>query len=334
MDSNRFEKFRKHWIWAIIAFIVSTIITGCALFLQYRSTKHDFGGSLNATFHSRLLNSRDARTIIVCLEDTTLDLNDLYVTPTFDNPSEFSLKDFSLSFDAECTNVELVPTTFVDAHDYGGKEWIFKYKEDVLAAHDDTKKPFSQFRLSDTKGRCYIKTKASYDGAPAAFEYNTDVWFFVVPNMRNLSFEDWKINCKKRIFESISDKYYDVYYYAKNHRPEYQFDVALVTDNQMNNPVSSTKEEASKTQNKQIISTSIANTSRTKREKDAKDNSTVTETKNTRPINDDTQKHYYEISECLKQMDGNRCYLTLTFKSTDGIPGLYMIEYKLQRNKA
>ena len=207
--------------------LISFIILLVGFYWQYQSHRHEIGGSLNATFHSRLLNNREARTIIVCMEDTTVDLRNLHITPTFDNPEEYSLKDFTLSFDVNCSNVYLEPTTFVNAHEYGGNEWIYKYKDDILAAHDDTKKPFSHYHLSKSQGRCYIKTKASYDGAASAFEYNTDVWFFVEPNNRHLSYEDWKINCKKRIFESITDKYYDVYYFARNRELEYQFDVAL-----------------------------------------------------------------------------------------------------------
>ena len=238
-----FEKFRKHWLWALVAFFITTVIAVTSAYFQYRTTQHELGGSLNATFHSMLLNNREARTIVVCMEDTTIDLTNLYVTPTFDNPAEYSLKDFSLSFDAECTNVHIVPTSFVDAHEYEKNEWIYKYKDNVLAAHDDTKKPFSHFVLTDTKGRCYIKTKASYDGATDAFRYNTDVWFIVEPNNKHLSFDDWKINCKKRIFEIVEDKFYDVYYYTHNNKPEYQFDVALgSSDNKTSNQL--TKNES------------------------------------------------------------------------------------------
>ena len=247
-----FERFRKHWLWALVAFLVTTIIALASAYFQYRSTQHDLGGSLNATFHSRLLNNREARTIVVCMEDTTISLTNLYVTPTFDNPAEYSLKDFSLSFDAECTNVHIIPTSFVDAHEYEKNEWIYKYKDNVLAAHDDTKKPFSHFVLSDTKGRCYIKTKASYDGAADAFKYNTDVWFIVEPNKKHLSFEDWKINCKKRIFEVIEDKFYDVYYYTHDNQPEYQFDVALgASDNNSSNQMTKAEQKSSIKQQEQ-----------------------------------------------------------------------------------
>lgn len=227
MGNNKFEKFRNHWSLKFLAITIPIAISLAGFMLQYRSSRHELGGTLNATFHSLYLNNREARTIVVCMEDTSVNLSTLYVTPTFDNPSEFSLKDFSLSFDAECSNVILVPSSFVEAHEYGGDEHIFKYKDNVLAAYDDTKKPFSKFLLKNIQGRCYIRTKASYDGAESAFEYNTDVWFFVVPNKSHLSYEDWKINCKKRIFEYVTDQYYDVYFYANNHETEYQFDVAL-----------------------------------------------------------------------------------------------------------
>lgn len=222
------SKIKDHWLIVLISVIIGIV----GLYWQYQSRRHEMGGTLNATYHSRLLNNKDARTIIVCVEDSTIDLQDLYVTPTFDNPSEFSLKDFLLSYDVECKNIEIEPTSFVETHNYGKNEWIFKYKDNILAAHDDTKKPFSSYHLKDNVGRCYIKTKASYDGAVSAFEYNTDVWFIIEKNSKNLSFDNWKIDCKKRIFEIIDEQFYDVYYYAKNHQPEYQFDVALTASSE------------------------------------------------------------------------------------------------------
>lgn len=228
MSTKLNSKLKDNWLVVLISVFIGVV----GLYWQYQSRRHEMGGTLNATFHSRLLNNKDARTIIVCVEDSTIDLQDLYVTPTFDNPSEFSLKDFLLSYDVECTNIEIEPTSFVETHKYGKKEWIYKYKDDILAAHDDTKKPFSSYHLKDNVGRCYIKTKASYDGAVSAFEYNTDVWFIIEKNSKNLSFDNWKIDCKKRIFEIIDEQFYDVYYYAKNHQPEYQFDVALTASSE------------------------------------------------------------------------------------------------------
>lgn len=209
---------------------ISLLLTIYSAFLQHRSAQHEMGGSLMASFYQRSLNNREARTIVVCMEDVDVNLKGLYVTPTFDNPSEFSIKDLSLSFDVQCSNVSLVPSSFVETHSYGGNEWLYRYKDNLLAAHDDTKRIFTDYNVTGKTGHCFIETKASYDGASAAFEYNTDVWFLIVPKKRAQSYEDWKVNCKKRIFEVISDKYYDVYYYSHDNTAEYQFDVALVND--------------------------------------------------------------------------------------------------------
>lgn len=230
--SNSFEYFRKHWIWPVLVSAITLAITIYSAHLQYRSARHEMGGSLMATFYKHSLNNREARTIVVCMEDANVNLRGLYVTPTFDNPSEFSIKDFSLTFNVQCSNVTPVPSSFVEAHSFGGDEWLFRYKDDLLAAHDDTKRIFTDYNVTGNTGHCFIETKASYDGAAAAFEYNTDVWFLVVPKKRAQSYDDWKINCKKRIFDVISDRYYDVYYFSHDKAAEYQFDVALTNDHE------------------------------------------------------------------------------------------------------
>lgn len=261
MSSKFSSNIKDSWLVVLLSIVIGAV----GLYWQYQSRRHEVGGTLNATFHSRLLNNKDARTIIVCLEDSTIDLQDLYVTPTFDNPSEFSLKDFLLSYDVECTNIEIEPTSFVESHKYSKKEWIYKYKDNILAAHDDTKKPFSTFHLKDDIGRCYIKTKASYDGALSAFEYNTDVWFLFQKNTKNLSFDNWKIDCKKRIFEIIDEQFYDVYYFATNHQPEYQFDVALTSSSENTKPTKDASSELESSLNR------TQNTSQTS-EKNENDN--------------------------------------------------------------
>ena len=235
MSTSKFELFRKHWLWSILATVVSLSMAVYGVYLQYRSAQHEMGGSLMATYYQRSLNNRGSRTIVVCMENANVKLNGLYVTPTLDNPREYSIKDFSLSIKATCDNVELVPSSFVETHEYGGGEWLYKYKDNLLAAHDDTKRIFTDFKVQGNPGRCLIKTKASHDGAASAIEYNTDVWFLIVPRQSSQSFDNWKINCKKRIYEVVSDKYYDVFYYSHDSNLEKHFDIALNGDDNVVN---------------------------------------------------------------------------------------------------
>lgn len=228
MSASKFELFRRHWLWSILVTGITLFITIYNSYLQHRSAQHEMGGSLMATYYQRSLDNRGARTIVVCMDDANVNLNGLYVTPTLDNPREFSIKDFSLSIKATCSNVELVPSSLVETHEYGGGEWLYKYKDNLLAAHDDTKRIFTDYKVSGNTGYCLLETKASYDGAATAVEYNTNVWFLVVPRKSAQSFEQWKINCKKRLLEVVSDKYYDVFYYSRTNNVERHFDIALV----------------------------------------------------------------------------------------------------------
>jgi len=218
---------------AAILSIIGGLAAIIALYFQWQSRQHEMGGMLNASYQSRLLNNRESKTIIVCLEDTTIDLSNIYVTPTFDNPSQYSLNDFSLTYSAESENVICKPSSFYQKHDINKQETLFKYSERFLDAHGESPRPFIGFDINDNVGRCLIKAKATYDGAPAAFEYSTDIWFIVEPNENGLSFENWKLNCKKRILDLVSENFYDVYYLKKGMPSEFQFDVAL--SNQISN---------------------------------------------------------------------------------------------------
>ena len=234
MSTRKFEKIRRHWVWPILVFLVPTTIALIALLQQCRTTRHEFGGFLNATFHSRVLNNKDQRTFIVCVDDTTQLNQRIYITPTFDNPDEFSLRDFSLTFEVIAHGLTLLPSDKVSIYEEGNKTVIYQYKDDVLHAHRETKNPFSGFKMSGDVARCEIISKVSFDGAVSLFEYRTDVWFIYQPNTKNLSFDYWKSNCKQKIFELIEDQKFDVYYLSKNEKPEYQFDVLLSSNNTNN----------------------------------------------------------------------------------------------------
>ena len=209
-DSNTGKK----WItWSMISAIISAI----SLYFLYMNEQ---GGTLDATYQSHPLRNGESRMIVVCVEDTTITLNDLCITPIFQNLSRYSLKDFSLSFEVESTNITLTPSSFVEQYRIKENVCLYKYTEG-LTAHDNTVPPISFIKINDTIGYCNIKTKASYNGASSAFEFTSVVLFFIVPNKGQVSYDEWKIRCVERISDSVKGDYYDVYYYAKSHRPEY-----------------------------------------------------------------------------------------------------------------
>ena len=231
MNTTKFTNIRQHWIWGIIFGSLSLIFAGTALFLQYKSSRHEYGGILNAKFHERHLYNNDARTVVVCVDDTSYIPHNIYLTPTFDNPDEFTLRDFSLNFEVNSYDVELFPSQFTQRYQTGPSSYFFQYSQNVLHAHMDTKNPFAGFKLKKETARCEITSKVSFDGAESLYEYRTDVWFIYKPNKKNLSFDYWKLNCKQRVFELIDDQNFDIYYITKNNDSEYQFDVLLAKKN-------------------------------------------------------------------------------------------------------
>lgn len=225
---NIVEKVKSNKYVVVLTTLFTVITAIFGLYTGIISFKHELGGSLNASIKNYSLNNNETRTIVVCFDTPSIDMSHLFITPTFDNPSEYSLKDFSLEYEVICHNINFQPNTLVSAHELGNNKTLYKYNENTLSAYGDTKQPFSSFTITGGNiGRCEINTKATYDGAPSPFYYRTDVWFIHEPNRRNVSFDFWKANCKTVIFKNISTMHYDVHYLAQNAPYEHQFDVAL-----------------------------------------------------------------------------------------------------------
>ena len=217
-EKKRFKFIR----WSMIGALISAI----GLYYAYLNNLNQLGGSMNATYQNRIINNGDSKTIYVFLEDPSINIDDLPIVPTFDNPTKYSLKDFSLTFEAEFSNITLVPSSFVESHEDKENTWLFKYKEKVLSAYDKTHTPFSSIKVNGFNGHCVINTKASYNGIPSAFKNTIDVFFFIVPNKKHVSNTEWKKKCMEYIEESGKECFFDVYYYALKLQPEYLFDLS------------------------------------------------------------------------------------------------------------
>lgn len=222
--------FKKKWSWAIFLAAVAAIIGFATFLIQRESSLHEFGGKLNATFHDKSLKNKESRTIVVCIDDTAQYERNIYLTPTFDNSDEFTIRDFSLTYEVTAYDMEIIPSPFVDAYKTGRNSIFYQYKMNVLEPKRDTKNPFMGFKLQKDVARCEIVSKVSFDGASEIFECRTDVWFVYKPNPKNVSFDYWKLNCKQKIYDVIDDKFFDVYYFSEKYNPEYQFDVDLAKD--------------------------------------------------------------------------------------------------------
>lgn len=214
------NKRRKWFEWGMVASAIG-LLTFLFTYLI------NWGGSMEATYQTHLLKNGESKTIVICLEDASIDLNELSITPTFKNNSRVSLKHFSLSFETECTGVTLMPSAFVDTHNYNESKCLFSYRDKELAAHDDSKPPFSGIIINSSSGWCKIKSKASFEGKSDAFECYTYVYFYVVPNNEGLNYTDWKKKCEKCYIDCIKGSTFDLYYYTKNRQAECLFDVSL-----------------------------------------------------------------------------------------------------------
>ena len=208
---------------------ILAIIGGLAgllgIWFSYQTFMHDAGGELTAWHQQRELHNNTTRTVFVCLDDINTDLSSLQVTPIFDNSSKYSIKDFALSYTVESANVVCEPTGFYTKIDYNAGKSVFRYNFETLKPYTDTEPPFRNFKVRSRQARCMIETKATYDGADYPYVYNMDVWFLVV-DRKNISEENWRLSCKKAIFDIVEDKEYDIYYYGGGTK-DYVFDVNL-----------------------------------------------------------------------------------------------------------
>lgn len=326
------ERIRKHWIWAFI-FSVLTLI---GFYWQFKSARHEMGGILNATFHSRTLGNKDSRTIVVCVDDTTQHIRDLYLTPTFDNQDEYTLRDFSLIYEITSKDVKILPSGFVSAYNEDNNTVLFRYDQNVLNAHMDTKNPFAGFVMHSDFARCEIVSKVSFDGAASLFEYRTDVWFIYKPNDKNLSFDYWKQNCKQRVFEIVDDKAFDIYYISKNENPEYQFDVILSHNTKNTQKVSTkdnpTKEYVSNNSNKNHTNDSKNNIV----ESTQNNNKTVPELSDNQKVSvakitTEEENEYADLSiDDYNVERGDSTTITLFFDHPANISGDYILSFYVE----
>lgn len=209
---------------SLSSFIAAVVV---AVFFTYPIYMNQLGGDINVTHKNRVLNTGDTLTLIVCVEDSTIHLKDVPVTPVINNPQKYSLKDFLLLYEAECANVMLAPTLFYDDQEYGNGRHVYKYKSSFLEAYNDTPSPVSDIRVEDLEGCCHIKTKASYNGISSVFDYYTDVWFFVEPNITTWSNNQLKTNIERRIKGITNCNYVDLYLVYKDYQSSYLCDIPL-----------------------------------------------------------------------------------------------------------
>lgn len=309
----------KTGVIALIFTIISTILILCFdpfnWFYNREIYRNELGGSMNATYQTRLLNNGETKTIVVCVEDNDISLNELPITPTFENPYKYSLKDFSLSFEAECTNVSLTPSSFFDEHKRGENKWLFSYSKGVLASFNEIQSPFSCIQLNGSKGHCFIKSKASYNGIHSAFEYYTDVLFFVVPMCEGKSYLDWKKDCEERFRGSIKDGLFDIFYCTKKNQIDYQFDLDVGFMCQPIDPTETEKNNEGISQdNYEFFVPVVANTI----------DSTI-----------EISKKHHELVGCVVKRTDSLLKYEMTLNPNDCETGLYMLEgrHKQDPNK-
>ena len=238
--------------------IIGALATSIGVYKFAQQTYNDLNASIDVTLDSRQIKENYVRTIVVCLNesDTDFDLEGINIIPTFYNPCDFKLEDFSLSFDVTNKNVEIEATDFYSKNKYGINRYVYKYKEKELEKnYESAPRPFVSCRVHGSTGTSNIVSKVNYRGSSEPFLCTIDVKFIVEP-IKDSSLEQWISKCKSLVLDSIVGNVYDGYYCYKNQifkefdiplkgnvsEPKKQQESAPIKTNKKDNSVKSTQQ--------------------------------------------------------------------------------------------
>ncbi len=208
--------------------IIGAIATTIGVYKFAQQTYNDLNASIDVTLDSRQIKENFVRTIVVCLNesDKDFDLEGINIIPTYYNPCDFKLEDFSLSFDVTNNNVEIEATDFYAKNKYGINRYIYKYKEKELDKnYESAPRPFISCKVYGKMGTSKIVSKVNYRGSSEPFVCTTDVKFIVEP-INDSSLEQWISKCKSHVLDSIAGNFYDGYY-CYNNQIIKEFDIPL-----------------------------------------------------------------------------------------------------------
>lgn len=227
--------------------IVGGLLSGIHLYEFGLQKYNDLNATVDVTLDSRQINDNEARTIVVCLNesDKELDLEDINIVPTFYNPCDFNLEDFNLTYDVTNNNVEIEHTDFYSKNKYGLNRCIYKYKEKELGKeYESTPRPFIFCKIHGDRGASKIVAKLNYRGSSHPFVYTTYVKYIIEPT-KDYTIEQWISKCKSLVRDSIQGNVYDGYY-CYNNQIKKEFDIPLKAG------IVNTKEEVKPTAKKEI----------------------------------------------------------------------------------
>jgi len=205
-----FKKFER------ILVVVGAVVGILSLVLAYEQLRHDQGGDLEELFNSKPVGGNTgSRSIVVCLDDAGTNISDLQFAPAFNNISKYPVRDFSLQHSVNANGVDICANGFYNKIHYNGNTDVYSYIQDKLPSFSMTPYPFENISILKNDAACSITTRASFDGADAPYEYETKLYFMVIPRTCG-DFEVWKHKCNERLSRSQLPPETDVYYRASD----------------------------------------------------------------------------------------------------------------------
>ncbi len=193
--------------------LVAAILVIPQVWMQWSDYRHAHGGSLSMSLMNHNINNNDERTIFICISSPDEELSGIGITPTFDNSSEYPIRDFDLRFNVESTEFLPNPNQLYDKIEIDNNSCQFKYQEKELPQFSQTFEPFRLNSFPKENSRYTIRAKATYAGSPYPYVYTVYVWLRIVPRRIGQSMEDWKMSCKKVIYETnASPNSFDAFY--------------------------------------------------------------------------------------------------------------------------
>lgn len=227
MDNNNSSKEEKKSLFGFlksykvslrtISVLIGIIIAIMTLSLNLKSCWRELNASIYVTINSKEIQSNDTTTTVICLEDSSqiIDMEAIKIVPSFYNPLNYPLADFSLSFDVKNENVDFSPTDLYSKEANGINRFIYRCKEKKLDGNsEEAPYPFLSCKLNKNIGKSHIVSKVSFMGLDVPYKYYTDVLFCVIPKLSD--YNEWTKTCKDSISKYVGNRKYDVFYYGEN----------------------------------------------------------------------------------------------------------------------
>ena len=150
---------------------VATVVAACIAIIQYVESN---GGKFVAFVNNEEAIPPIRNTILVYLDNDSVDLSQLGIFPTITNPSKCSLQDVLLTYRIDSKSSNISYSDYFSIHRVANGEQVTNIDK-TLYAKTDMPEPFYYFVIRNN-GEASIDIRATYKGVETPFTYHADLY--------------------------------------------------------------------------------------------------------------------------------------------------------------